>query len=166
LELDTSASLELDTAGSLELHRWLKVPISDYDMASLKWWAEGNRRNQFPYLSRLAAHHFSIPASSASAERVFSQCGLTFGMLRQSMHEQTVEDLMVINYQHMDGHVYPTAAERKVWEEDEEDELQGERFSLSTPPQLGHGRCRRGNKLPHARHIYKTKQNDCRYVLS
>ncbi len=107
---------------SLELDRWLKVPISDYDMPPLEWWAMESRQIQYQYLLRLAAHLLSILASSAGADRVFSQCGLTFGMLRQSIHGQTVEGLMVIKYQHMDGHVYPTVAERKEWEEDEEHE--------------------------------------------
>lgn len=51
-----------------------------------------------------------------------------------SWREQTVEDLMVIKYQHIDGHVYLWAAERKEWQEEEEDELQGDCFVL-----LGHG---------------------------
>jgi len=37
-----------------------------------------------------------------------------------------MDDLMVMKYRHIDGHVYPTAAEMKDWEENEEDELQGD----------------------------------------
>ena len=66
----------------MELDRWLKVPISNHDMAPREWWAKGDRRTQHPYLSRPAAHLFFIPMSSADAESALFQSGLTFGVLR------------------------------------------------------------------------------------
>jgi hypothetical protein len=71
-------------------------------------------RRDFPYMSGFARRLLSIPASSAGAERVFSQSGLTLGELRQSLGTRTLEDLMVLKYHHADGHVYMTP---KQWAE-------------------------------------------------
>lgn len=111
------AGLELDRFTSCTTHtpRELSIP-------PLEWWAKEHTRRQFPYLSGVARRLLSIPASSASAERVFSQAGLTLGDLRQRMGTGTLEDLMVIKYHHSEGNVYVTPRE---WAELENDDEQG-----------------------------------------
>ena len=49
---------------------------------SLKWW---QKQKQYPVLQALAARYLSIPASSASIERIFSLSGLTFKKRRNRM---------------------------------------------------------------------------------
>ena len=56
----------------------------------------------------------SIPASSASCERVFSQAGLTLSKLRTRLGVDTVANLMMIKYHHGNDMVYLTL---KDWEE-------------------------------------------------
>jgi len=92
----------------LELERWMKLRIASLKGPPLVRWALPDMRRKFPYMSGLARRLLSIPASSAGAERVFSQSGLTLGELRQSLGTRTLEDLMVLKYHHADGHVYKT----------------------------------------------------------
>lgn len=96
-----------------ELDRWMvhKVPFADLSIPPLVWWADEGMRRNFPYMSATARRLLSIPASSAGAERVFSQSGLTLSDLRQKMGTKTLEDLMVLKYQHSEGHVYLTPSE-------------------------------------------------------
>lgn len=75
----------------------------------LEWWRV--HRGAFPILSKLAARYLTIPASSASCERVFSQAGLTLTKLRNRMDVDLLEALMTIKYQHQDDWQYVTPAE-------------------------------------------------------
>ena len=96
-----------------ELDRWMqhKLDSSDKRRPPLQWWAQAHVRVRYPYLSAMARRILSIPASSAGAERVFSQSGLTLGELRQKMGQGTLENLMVLKYHHCDGHIYLTPSE-------------------------------------------------------
>lgn len=97
----------------LEMDRYLKLEIEFRDLGGLplEWWARRQMRLDFPYLSNLARRLLAIPASSAKAERVFSQAGLVLTDLRTRLGVRTVEDLMVLKYHHCDGHVYMTTRE-------------------------------------------------------
>ena len=49
---------------------------------------------KFPALSVMVQQYLGVPATSASAERLFSIAGRTFDDLRQGMKEQMLEMLM------------------------------------------------------------------------
>ena len=52
-------------------------------------WARNEHR--FPHLALMARQYLGCPASTASAERVFSLAGRLFSDLRQSMNDGTLE---------------------------------------------------------------------------
>ena len=56
----------------------------------LDWWARNEHR--FPHLALMTRQYLGCPASSSSAERVFSLAGHLFSDLRQSMHDGTLEE--------------------------------------------------------------------------
>jgi len=58
----------------------------------LEWWA-ANEIN-FPALSVMARQYLGVPATSASAERLFSITGRAYDDLRQAMREDMLEMLM------------------------------------------------------------------------
>ena len=58
----------------------------------LEWWAENDIK--FPALSVMARQYLGVPATSASAERLFSIAGRSFDDLRQRMKEEMLEMLM------------------------------------------------------------------------
>jgi hypothetical protein len=58
----------------------------------LEWWA-ANEIN-FPALSVMARQYLGVPATSASAECLFSLAGRAFDDLRQKMKEEMLEILM------------------------------------------------------------------------
>ena len=58
----------------------------------LEWWAENDIN--FPALSVMARQYLGVPATSASAERLFSIAGRSFDDLRQRMKEEMLEMLM------------------------------------------------------------------------
>ena len=58
----------------------------------LKWWAENEIK--FPALSVMARQYLGVPATSASAERLFSIAGRAFDDLRQGMKAEMLEMLM------------------------------------------------------------------------
>ena len=109
---------------SLELGKWLDYTIKLRGKeTALEWWGEEDRVYKFPYLSLLARSLLAIPASSAGAERVFSQAGLTLGKLRQRMGPGTLEHLIILKFLHGEGHVYRTPGD---WAKKEEEEAEKE----------------------------------------
>ena len=58
----------------------------------LDWWARNEHR--FPHLALMTRQYLGCPASSASAERMFSLAGRLFSDLRQSMNDGTLEKRM------------------------------------------------------------------------
>ena len=75
-----------------EVERYLELPAVDMKVDVLKWWAE-NEIN-FPALSVMARQYLGVPATSASAERLFSLAGRAFDDMRQNMKEEMLEMLM------------------------------------------------------------------------
>ena len=57
-----------------------------------RWWAK--KEIDFPALSVMARQYLGVPATSASAERLFSIAGRNFDDLRQRMKEEMLEMLM------------------------------------------------------------------------
>jgi hypothetical protein len=75
-----------------EAHRYLELPAAPMNTDPLEWWA-ANEIN-FPALSVMARQYLGVPATSASAERLFSLAGRAFDDLRQRMKEEMLEILM------------------------------------------------------------------------
>ena len=68
------------------------VPIKEF--SALAWWSEDSQRRRYPRLSRMAFDLLTIPAMSASIERVFSECKLT--CLRHATLPETLKDLHLL----------------------------------------------------------------------
>ena len=73
-------------------HQYLELPADPMNTDPLEWWA-ANEIN-FPALSIMARQYLGVPATSASAERLFSLAGRAFDDLRQRMKEETLEILV------------------------------------------------------------------------
>ena len=55
----------------------------------LQWWATNEKT--FPHLSVMAQQYLGCPATSASAERLFSIAGRVYNDLRQNMDDAMLE---------------------------------------------------------------------------
>ena len=66
--------------------------LKSREVNPLVWWKE----NSSCYL-RMAHSLLSIPATSAPAERIFSNAGLTVNKLRSSLNQDTVDALIFLN---------------------------------------------------------------------
>ena len=75
-----------------EAKRYLQMPDATMSDDVLEWWAKNEE--QFPTLSVMARQYLGVPATSASAERLFSIAGRAFDDVRQSMKEEMLEMLM------------------------------------------------------------------------
>jgi len=71
-----------------------KVP-KDKNLDVLKWWKD--HRLKFPKLALLCAYYLSIPASSASSEREFSNAGQTINERRTGLKPETVDSILVLH---------------------------------------------------------------------
>ena len=63
------------------------------DVDVLVWWRDAGRA-RFPRIAVMTRQFLTIPAASATAERVFSFAGLTLSDLRKSLLEGTLEVIM------------------------------------------------------------------------
>ena len=68
-----------------------ELPVS-MDTDILVWW--GVNEHKYPDLARMAAQFLGCPASSASAERVFSLAGRLYDDLASHMNDGTLEERM------------------------------------------------------------------------
>ena len=75
-----------------EAEKYLQRPEEQPGCDILGWWAKNE--NDFPNLSKMARQYLGCPATSASAERVFSLAGRIYDDLSQSMSALTLEELM------------------------------------------------------------------------
>jgi hAT family dimerisation domain. len=75
-----------------EATRWLQQPNVPATTDILQWWADNEE--EYPNLANMAAQFLSVPATSASAERLFSIAGLVFDDFRQHMKDGTLEDML------------------------------------------------------------------------
>ncbi len=63
------------------------------DVDVLVWWTDVGRA-RFPHIAVMSRQFLSIPAASATTERVFRFAGLTLSDLRKSLVEGTLEAIM------------------------------------------------------------------------
>ncbi|KAK3929378.1 Putative AC9 transposase [Frankliniella fusca] len=77
-----------------ELDRYLREPIGN-DSDIRDWWKQ--RRERFPRLYRLALQLLVIPATSASAEREFSEAGHVFRQKRLTLNPNTASDILLVH---------------------------------------------------------------------
>ena len=75
-----------------EAEQYLAMQPASHDIDVLQWWAE--HKSAFPHLSRMACQFLSVPATFASAERVFSLAGRIFSDLTRNQNDTTLEGRM------------------------------------------------------------------------
>ena len=84
--------------------RMPQIPVQDSsgnDQDILAWWRDHG--NQIPNLAKMARQFLAAPASSASAERLFSSAGKMHDDLKKSTKEDTLESALIV------GMNYPNA---------------------------------------------------------
>ena len=72
--------------------RELRAPSTLSNLEVLPWWQA--QESRFPNLARMVRQFLACPASSASAERIFSLAGRLFDDKSQAMKEENIEDRM------------------------------------------------------------------------
>ena len=75
-----------------EAHKYLELSPMPMDTDILAWWATNEKI--FPNLSVMARQYLGCPATSASAERLFSIAGRVYGDLGQAMDDAMLEERM------------------------------------------------------------------------
>lgn len=66
----------------------------------IKFWSSDSMKGEFPMLSRVALGILSIPASSASSERVFSTAGRILEKRRNRLSDKSVDALLFLHSQY------------------------------------------------------------------
>lgn len=66
-----------------------------------KFWSSAETKHEFPFLSRVALGVLSIPASSASSERVFSTAGRVLEKRRTRLSDKSVDSLLFLHSHHI-----------------------------------------------------------------
>ena len=75
-----------------EWQLYLELPANPMNTDPLEWWA-ANEIN-FPVLIVMAMQYLGVPATSASADSLFSLAGHAFNDFSHSMKEEMLEILM------------------------------------------------------------------------
>ena len=78
--------------------RMPQIPFQDLagnDNDILKWWRDNS--SQFSNREKMARQFLAAPASSASAERLFSSAGKMHDDLKKSTSEETMESSLIVN---------------------------------------------------------------------
>ena len=91
----SSTSMDVDPSsvnGETELNAYMRVQQVANDTDPLMWWKQ--HQQEFPRLSRMTRQYLSVPASSASPERLFSSVGLVKSDLWGSLLDTTLIDVM------------------------------------------------------------------------
>ena len=81
-----------EDAVASEAAAYLEMPDVPMDTDILEWWAA--QEEKFPHLSVMAMQYLGIPATSASAERLFSIAGRVYDDLRQGMNDMVLKERM------------------------------------------------------------------------
>lgn len=87
-----------DDDNSDDIEKYINMQIKSTDDSDvLTWWFQN--KSLLPQLFKLSCFIFSIPASSASVERVFSLAGLTVKN-RPNLNPTTLDDLLLLKSNH------------------------------------------------------------------
>ena len=92
---------------SNEVERYLRMPqipmtdVSGNDQNILNWWRDNE--SGFPHLSKMARQFLSAPASSASAERLFSSAGKMHDDQKKNTNEPMLESQLIVNRNYPDA---------------------------------------------------------------
>ena len=87
----SSTSMDVDPSsvnGETELNAYMRVQQVANDTDPLMWWKQ--HQQEFPRLSRMVRQYLSVPASSASPERLFSSVGFVNSDLWGSLLDSTL----------------------------------------------------------------------------
>ena len=76
----------------VELNAYTRVQEVPLDTDPLMWWKK--HAQEFPHLTRMASQHLTVPATSASPERLFNSVGLVKSDLRGRLLDSTLIDVM------------------------------------------------------------------------
>ena len=87
----TSMDVDVDSVEA-ELNAYTRVQQVPLDTDPLMWWKQ--HVQEFPRLVRMPRQHLSVPATSASPERLFSSVGLVKSDLWGSLLDTTLIDVM------------------------------------------------------------------------
>ena len=93
-DIDDELTLSTREKVDQEVSTYLKVPRLDYELDPLEWW-EINE-STYPTLAKLAKKYLTVPATSASSERLFSKSGKVVTPLRASLKPDKVEQLVFL----------------------------------------------------------------------
>jgi hypothetical protein len=91
-----------DNVDICEVERYLRmpqIPVQDStgsDQDILLWWKDN--ASVIPNLSKMARQFLAAPASSASAERLFSGAGKMHDDLKKCTSESTLEDMLIVGH--------------------------------------------------------------------
>ena len=94
------AEVPEDNEDICEVERYLRmpqIPVQDStgcDQDILLWWKD--HASLIPNLSKMARQFLAAPASSASAERLFSGAGKMHDDLKKCTSESTLEDMLIV----------------------------------------------------------------------
>lgn len=80
---------------SNEFTAYLSEPVSSFACSDLSWWKQNELK--YPKLATLARKHLSTPASSVSAERIFSMTGNIISKKRARLRHDLVDKLVFLN---------------------------------------------------------------------
>ncbi len=87
----TCMDVDVDSVEA-ELNGYTRVQQVPLDTDPLMWWKQ--HVQEFPRLTRMARQHLTVPATSASPERLFSSVGLVKSDLRGRLLDSTLIDVM------------------------------------------------------------------------
>ena len=91
LGVSTSMDVDVDSVES-ELNAYTRVQQVPLGTDPLMWWKQ--HVQEFPRLARMTRQHLTVPATSASPERLFSSVGLVKSDLRGRLLDSTLIDVM------------------------------------------------------------------------
>lgn len=83
---------DIEVAIENEARRYLNLPDVPMTADVLDWWAA--HEDSYPNLCVMAQQYLGMPATSASAERLFSVAGRVFDDLRQGLEDDQLEAVM------------------------------------------------------------------------
>jgi hypothetical protein len=76
-----------------EYKSYCQAPLVSDNVDARRWWFEETQQKTYPSLSRMALDLLSIPAMSASPERLFSAASLTITNRRNRLSSESIEAL-------------------------------------------------------------------------